>query len=249
MTSDAWTPSRRDGHLSELDLELLFADPDGHPRVAAHAAGCGDCTARLTALRDQEASLAASGPPPALAAVLPPPVPANRPFAVLFGLTSGIAVAAAALVAVVVVLRTPLDDGYTVKGSAVDLEVFAHDGVAVRPLADGSDVHPRERLGFRLTTREPGYLLVVGRDDSGTEYPCWPADGRARSVAASGIAEDLDAAVRLDDRLGTETISALLCTEPVTLGDAMEVLAGRGAAECVVETVALHKVAAGQGTE
>ncbi len=241
MSGPNTEPTRRDGHLSDLDLELLFAEPSEHPGLSAHCADCDSCRARLAAVRDEEDAFRQRVMPSVLVAAHQVPQPANRPV-VWAVVTTLIALAAAVLLVLRLGPTTvdPLDD-FTTKGGAIDLEVFIHDGDSVRP-AD-HEVHPGDRLGFRVTPREDGYLMVIGFDATGP-YPCWPSDSAAVFVRAEGVALDLDAAIRLDERLGTERIVAVLCEHPVNYSDVrMAVEQGGAEGGCVSDEVELVKTA------
>jgi len=250
VSAQPWTPSRQDGHLSELDLELLLGEPETHAALGQHCAGCEPCRSRLDALRDDAAAWAPSAswqaPVVAVGGTTPAPaVPksANRPWPAI---VTALSVAAALLVAVRVMPVTHGEgEDFRVKGASVDLAVFVHDGTAQRAAQPGETVHPGDRLAFRVSPRRGGFLRVVGLDATGA-YPCWPstAEEGAIPVTATGRAQDLDAAVRLDGRLGEERIVAVLCDEAVGYSEVVAALrADERPGGCVTDEVLLHKAA------
>ncbi|MCB9687857.1 MAG: hypothetical protein H6738_18960 [Alphaproteobacteria bacterium] len=224
------TPFRRDGHLSDLGLELLEAGEIGREVVQEHLDGCATCRARWQALADDDVL-----PLPAR----PTPRPANRPNPGWLGL--GALVALAAAVVLVVLLRPRPDTFRPRGGDGIGLEVWVErDGRSV-PLVGGESVVPGERLGFRIIDPRGGHLLVAGRDATGAWYPCWPPDGRSRELGPSVDPRQLDAAVAFDDVPGDEELVALRCVRPIALTSLPP--SGQPPEGCVQSVVRLHKEA------
>jgi hypothetical protein len=104
------------------------------------------------------------------------------------------------------------------KGTTFEVEVHVHDGQTSRLVSGGDVVHPGERMGFRVRASMPGHLLLIGRDDRGATYPCYPASGQASApVAGSSQMVALDAALAFDDALGSERLIAFFCDAPLEL--------------------------------
>jgi hypothetical protein len=158
------------------------------------------------------------------AADLPPAAdlplrPAVRPFRPRWAAV-GLGLAAAAAVALAI--RPPVpSDTFTTRGPDLELEVFrSTPGGAVR-LSDGSRVSAGDKLGFRLRSGVEGYAMVVGIDETGTMYPCWPQGPApaAQHVAPAPAPEVLPTAVTLDATPGAERIVAIRCDMPFSLAD------------------------------
>jgi hypothetical protein len=128
-------------------------------------------------------------------------------------------------------VQAPEDDGLRLKGRALPTrapvpterpfswEVFVNDDSGTRAVVDGDTVYPGQRLGFRVHPRHSGHLLIVGVDDRGQDYLCYPQrqGGQGALVAASDKPYSLEEAVRLDEVTGHERLLALFCPEPVSL--------------------------------
>ena len=247
----------RSGHLLELTLDRYRFDPPEpalHTAVTAHLATCEPCRAALDALvlGDAQVSLA----PPARSSVVI--AMAARDFSATRRKTAwlggGVVLALAALVLFATRPWQPADDVITLKGSPIDFEIHVHDGERSRPVLSGDVVHPGERMGFRVHLRRAGYLAIFGRDDQGASYPCYPlAEGapvaanlEAVALARSDAPLTLPVAMRFDDILGDEHITAVFCEGPFALGTAPITMAAELAQRgCQVREVMLHKVPAG----
>ena len=65
-----------------------------------------------------------------------------------------------------------------------------------------------------------GYLIIVGRDQSGAVYQCAPQSGTAAiSFKATPKLSPLKEAVELDTLLGREELFLIFCDGPFALGD------------------------------
>ncbi len=103
-------------------------------------------------------------------------------------------------------------DGFTRKGDGFALSVVIDDGEGGRLLSTGDRVRGGDRLGFRVHAEKPGHLMIVGRDERGDVYPCFPQAGkRAQAIPASTTPVTLEAAIELDETPGRERIVGLLC--------------------------------------
>ena len=101
---------------------------------------------------------------------------------------------------------------------------------------------PGERMGFRVKARELGYLLVLGRDDTGNRYLCYPEGVIGDAVAVpfheSPEPQVLPTAMRFDDILGSEHITAIFCPAPFGADEVGENMQPPG---CVSREVTLKK--------
>lgn len=235
------SPLDRGGHLSELALDRLRYDPalptEEKAELDQHLARCAECQAALATLSAEDAAFAVA--PRA-------PVVALRPKSPLRWLGAGVAalaIAAAALIAVNMPTTKLFDpDDLRVKSGPFDFEVFVHDGAESRAVMSGDTVFPGERMGFRVRARETGYLLVLGRDDSGNRYLCYP-DGVIGDAVAVAFQESteplvLPTAMRFDDILGSEHITAIFCPAPFGADEVGEDMQPPG---CVSRAVRLQK--------
>lgn len=217
----------RAGHLSEYALDRLRFDPADEAFVAAataHLASCQACQHRQLTLARADETLSLS-PRPSRSR-------RSRPAWLTF-------VTPLVLAALAFIIARPWsgegprssgprlvsdDDVRTLKGSPLDLEVFIHDGTRSRPVASGATIHPGDRMGFRARTLRDGHLLIVGQDDRGQVYGCWPQVADVESASAVPLrrterAEMLPTAMRFDSVLGTETITAVFCPHPFAFSD------------------------------
>ena len=226
----------RDGHLSELSINRYLYDPvldtDLRDAFAEHLQSCAVCRERLKAVQDFDASLELRPPTEAaqISAVsgvsvarLEPRRP-RRADKAWWG--AGVALAAAAALALVMgsgpetVSGSELDTT-RLKGSKLDFEVYVHDGTTSRLVDGGDKVHPGDRVAFRVATRQDGYLLVMGLDQAGSVYVCYPQqnEGMAAAFSASEKAMKLEQAMQFDTQLGRELLVAVWCPDPFHIDD------------------------------
>jgi hypothetical protein len=145
--------------------------------------------------------------------------------------TASAALVAAAAVALLIWNRVPVEDELLRKGSDFALEAFAKGADKPREVGDGDVVHPGERLGFRVRSQEPGFVLIAGVDDLGHAYPCHPPSGLAAPWEPSTTAVVVEGAVELDDAIGAERIVALWCPDRFAFEDIVTTLKAGARAE------------------
>ncbi|MCP4804986.1 MAG: DUF4384 domain-containing protein [Proteobacteria bacterium] len=222
----------RDGHVLELALERYVLDEleSGHAElVDLHVAECETCAASLTAIHEDDTAMPAFWARIDLSGDtdLGDIEPANDPQGVTIPpwkkITPILGLLAAALL---IGLLLPTGPEFEARGGEVELQVYRHDGEQGAPVFDGDVVHPGERLGFRLASGRGGHAMVVGVDDAGTIYPCWPQP-EGVSVLLDPMTEPttLPTAVRLDDMLGSERIVAVVCDDAFTFGHVADAIA------------------------
>jgi hypothetical protein len=134
--------------------------------------------------------------------------------------------------------------GVRLKSAGFSLAAWAKSAAGVRPIESGDAIHPGESLGFQLFSHRAGHLVIFGSDELGNTYLCYPQHlgGRSTYLEAAPAGIELRQAVRFDDVLGTETIVALLCPEPVDYtmvservahGARLDDVVGRIAGDCL----------------
>ncbi len=145
-------------------------------------------------------------------------------------------------------------DTFRAKGAALELQIRSADQ---GDLVSGARVSPGEKLGFSVISEEPGELLILGIDSTGSAYGAYP-QGSDRSTAVTGQAEalDLSTAVQLDEVGVLERFVALRCPEALTLAAASQALQAAALQHdrdqllppiregCVQDEIVLHKGAA-----
>ncbi|HEV7554218.1 MAG TPA: hypothetical protein VGO00_02120, partial [Kofleriaceae bacterium] len=131
--------------LSDLCLDEMLAGE--HTDGAAHLASCARCRSREQILAVDRAAFRTAIPR------------LQRPSRVWLG--AGIVASLAAAAVVVLVVRVP-DDGTRTKGRA-HLSLVVGHGASMQ-LADRA--RPGDTLTYLVTTMEPSYVAVLGRDAS-----------------------------------------------------------------------------------
>ncbi len=276
----------RDGHVTALALERYLHEPKAHGlrrTLDAHLSACGTCAGRLSAMEAMNATPLVV-PPALLQRRTQAKVVQLRPriFATAALAIAAVALVAVALPQALGGAAVDLDatdpapmvqgpgagsatgatgavaasTGLRRKGGSFDVGFWVHDGARERAVASGDTVRAGERVGFRVWSATPGYLLIVGVDSSGPAYACHPQSGTAGLVAAAPEARTLASAVRFDAKPGLERLVALRCDAPFALADVRVALerAGHGADPkrqlpvlrpgCAQRQIVLRKVAA-----
>lgn len=239
-TEPTFSGFRRDGHASDLALDLLL-DGDAPAGLEAHLQSCAACQARLDAASAHDAALPIlpDFARPSSAATYREPTAANRPWM----WTSVLLAAAVALFAATAVLQ-PADDGIRVKGSSVLLQVFKDEGDSSARLRDGDQVSPGDRLGFRLRQRRAGHVMIIGVDQLDEPYLCFPQSEEGDSIELTAASEPraLPEAIRMDDTRGEELLVAIVCDAPFTYeAMAQRVVDDRIPDDCVTDSLTLEK--------
>jgi len=97
----------------------------------------------------------------------------------------------------------------------LNVEFFLNRAGQVERARDESIVHPGDRVGFRVSTPVAGHLMIVGQDQSGVPYLCYPQDtsGRANEFGPTQAMVPLEQAIVLDEVLGQERLRAIFCAQ------------------------------------
>jgi hypothetical protein len=198
-------------HPSELALEGHLLSPSAE--VAAHAAGCPLCTARLARMTEEGETFQREVYPRAVGAVRAAATPVERP--PRRWLLAALPVAAAAAAAVVLVVRGagPGPDYVGLKGGSLGLSVFVGRSGDAAAVVDGAHVPPDGALRFSLRTARPCQLWVASVDAGGQVSQLYPAGGGAPAVLErSG---PLPGGAILDGQVGPERLYAVCTPEPL----------------------------------
>lgn len=186
-------------HLTGPELERIAAG--GEP--PGHAAGCGECAARVAAIAQARARYLEAHPPDELirAARMRVRRRAGR-------LTSRGTIAvglACALAAGALLVAWPRGDapGIRTRGAAVALVTFVMRGGETFAARDGEALRPGDRLSFAYAAPDARRLLLLGIDDGGTisRYAAGDALAPGRGQLPVGL--------RLDTRRGEERLVAV----------------------------------------
>jgi hypothetical protein len=217
------------GHLSDLTADRFIHDEfdgDEARELDRHLLDCADCRNLIEEMRAFDAQLVGKFGPPGIetkeATPTPPAKVLSFPTRRAIGSVMAIA-AAAALVFFVVqpqdggVIPTP--DRVLIKGNPLTWEVQVEDGDTVKPVEPGATVHPGNRVGFKVRTRNDGYLAIIGIDDDGASYTAYPQGGKTEAAAwsKSEALVPLEAAMRFDAGQSRERLVAVFCLDPFAL--------------------------------
>ncbi len=233
MTTHLFT---QEGHLSDLTLDRLLLEDlsgDEHASVQEHLEACAACREDLDAVRHHDAAFFETHAPdwaaPAQASGRAPRAEGGEASRTFWSATTRRALltlgaAAIAVFALMPLLQAPSggrntgpEEGIRIKGEPMRMEVYVHDGKTARVAMHGERVSPGDRLGFKLFTRQSGWIMIVGWDHTKELYIGYPqtrGEPHAESMEARPEGVDLQAALVLDDLLGVEHLMAIQCQEP-----------------------------------
>ena len=204
----------RDGHLTELGLSRLLYE--GDVVAAAHVEGCTTCATVAAEMRAEDA-----------ASMIP--LPDQKPKRSVNRSQIAGTLAFVTVVGVIfLVVRSQTElfvgaaPGIRARGGAeVDLTVHVHDGRESRVVAPGAVVRPGDKARFEVLVGKPGFVMVVGMDERGEQYACWPQEDNpaAMKMEASDKPVVSPTAVEFDETPGDEHLFALWCDHPFMLSD------------------------------
>jgi hypothetical protein len=211
-------------HLSDLVLDRLLTGEAVEPDPRAHLEACGECAARLAALRREADAFARAAPIAALAATTRQRLARDgwRARRRRFGYAA-LAIVPAAAALLVLWWRAPVEMVRTKGGLALDVFRKPVAG-AVEVLAPSGEAHPGDGLRFRLSTPRAGFITIVSIDGAGMVSSYFP-DAPELAPIAKGQAQLLDGAVELDATLGPERLLALVCAERLHTRDVRDAVA------------------------
>lgn len=205
----------RDGHLTELGLSRLLYE--GDVVAAAHVEGCATCNTVIAKMRAEDEAL-----------MIPLPEQKAKRSVNRSQIAGTLAfVSVVAVIFVVVRSQTELFSGAAKPdlrargGGMVDLTVHVHDGRESRVVAPNATVRPGDKARFEVLVAKPGFVMVVGMDDRGEHYACWPQEDNpaAMKMEASDKPVVSPTAIEFDETPGNEHLFALWCDHPFMLAD------------------------------
>ena len=205
-------------HLSSLALQQIVAREMAGARrdhALAHLAACEHCRSRRTELEgDVERFPREIDVPGAVDALVRAVAPAPRRWYRRPSFAAA-TVGVAACAVLIVRLADPGSMGRPPEArpkGGLGFEVIRRDlRGRVETVASEDRLCPGEAIRFRVMSREPGFVAIVGVDaaQSVTPYGSLPA-------LAGGVPRVLDGSIILDDTLGPERIIAVVCDWPIT---------------------------------
>lgn len=112
------------------------------------------------------------------------------------------------------------------KSSGHRFEVYIHDGQRVRVAQGGDEVHPGDRVGFKIVPNPTGHVMIVGVDQTGSPYLGYPQDlsGASKEFELGPGSVELDQALELDHVLGQERFILLICPTAFTFDQLSEAI-------------------------
>jgi len=188
-------------HLSTLVLHRLrYGELSEAERseVHAHLKTCERCAAMLRAQENHRAAFELRPVPDAIRDLSRQPVPANAPWRWRRWLAAGVALAAAALLAVLVVPDlggvSPGEDVVRIKGPARDFEAWLDTPQGPRPLGTDEILRAGDRIQVRFRRPTQPWVSLAGTDASGNieVYGTWTADMHTPDWQLAPFALELD---------------------------------------------------------
>jgi len=201
----------------ELDAYWLTGCPADHP-LGRHLESCADCRARL---REHEGARQVFEREiyPASASLVSDRLAGSSGGASVarFGWLLSPRLAAVAAFGIVIVLLAvvlwktagaPGVDGYSgIKGS-VGLQVFCLRAGRVFQMNEGERLLPADHIRFRVSTAEPGFVLVVALDADGSLQPY-------AAVRVAGGEQELPGSIVMDESRADERIFAFFAQRTI----------------------------------
>jgi len=234
-------------------LEALSAGEAVGSDVEAHTAGCPDCSAQLSALREAAVAFVKARPPERFLRQLErrEVAPAPRP-SLLRRLVPALGLAVPLALAVVLLprlLERPAD-GVTLKGDGFRVAIARAGGGAPELVASDAVVHPGDALRFSYEAARDGYLLVLDLDGRGTASVLHPFGASAASPLPANQRDFLPGSVVLDDAPGPEFVLAVFSPRPFEAAPLLEALRAQARRPepalscdgCTVTTLRLRKL-------
>lgn len=223
-------PTRRQGHdcLSDLALDRLLLGEGGEgSRHRAHLESCEACKGAFARLKADRERFASEVDVPTRAALLldaasrATRVDLSRRWVRALTLPLGLSAAAAAFLLVARPSMDGIPDPSPVGDSRIkgDFQVATYvrfrDRQQPGTLYMGEPLRAGDQVQFRVSTSQPGYLVIVGVDSQAQVslfYPPGPAAARLET----GRDKPLETAVEIDATPGHEVVVALRCNDAVT---------------------------------
>ncbi|MFL5423834.1 MAG: hypothetical protein ACJ783_02280 [Myxococcales bacterium] len=207
-------------HPSELAMEAYLLDPE-RSSLSDHLGGCETCKARLARMEKEGEDFRRF----VLPATLDRVVEANsrRRFSLNGWMMAVPAMAAAAVLAVLVLPKTPDPEGppedYVGVKGGLALVVYTTSERGATTVWDGDKVNPKAALRFKVV--HPGKtkacnLWLLSIDDSGQVSRIYPTRGEEGAHIAQTT--PLPGGAVLDGKTGLERLYAVCSPEPIAYG-------------------------------
>ena len=100
-------------------------------------------------------------------------------------------------------------DAFTFKGG-LSMTVV-RDGAKQEVLSAGAKVAAGDTLGFEVSAKEPGYLMIIGIDGALAPYPAHPSQPGAAVAYQALTSRPVGAAIQMDATPGVERLVAIHC--------------------------------------
>ena len=104
---------------------------------------------------------------------------------------------------------------YRDKGT-FQLSIFSDAQKGGKRLVPGESVVPGGRIRFAISTKQGGFLTIVGIDETRKVFLYYPSRPDLFHLIKPGLEQLLLGAIRLDDTGGTEWVVALLCQKKLS---------------------------------
>ncbi|MFL5291219.1 MAG: hypothetical protein ACJ79U_06850 [Myxococcales bacterium] len=206
-------------HPSELAMEAYLLDPE-RSSLSDHLGGCETCKARLARMEKEGEDFRRF----VLPATLDRVVEANsrRRFSLNGWMMAVPAMAAAAVLAVLVLPKTPDPEGppedyIGVKGG-LGLVVYTTSERGATTVSDGAKVNPRAALRFKVRpgNTRPCNLWLLSIDEAGQVSRIYPTEGEEGAHIAQPT--PLPGGAMLDGKTGFERLYAVCSPVPIAYG-------------------------------
>jgi hypothetical protein len=195
--------------LSELEAELLSADEQ--LKIRAHVDRCERCRLWLADGRAAFEAIANKDGPAIVAAMHGV---AAKPRARFGARAGGLAAAAAIFVAFLLLQKEPPET--TLKGGGLGLKIYRERAGKTSEVGSGAALFPKDRLRFEVDLPKKSQVMIIGVEETGEVYRCFPSASDASVELAAGPHQLLPDAIELDDSIGQEWVHLVACGSPFT---------------------------------
>ncbi len=220
-------------HLSDLDLDAMRLGAAA-PEAIEHLQGCETCQGRQHALTREAEDFAQRFNPAGLAvqtlAQTPPPRPWWRRLA-------WVSAPLAAVTALLLVVVMPDEPGLRTKGSPSPVEVFVVTEQGPKPMS--ATVAPGARLAVRINPGKARQVRLLWGPKRGPWQALYP-DAAAPSWQTKGPSW-LSQEVVLDGETAPERLQVVLCRQPVSHAQALDLIRDVARSGCALHFVDVVK--------
>jgi hypothetical protein len=200
--------------LAQYEARSL-ADPE-RAQIASHVAACSRCTRWLEEGREAFDALPDADKHRIVTTMLEASKSAKRRPSPAW---IGVFAAAAAAVLVISLPKIDPNEDTTPKGKGLSLRVYRERQGSVEKALVGEPFQKDDRLRFEVDLPKPGHVMIVGVEERGDKYRCFPNRGDDSAALPAGERQLLPDTIQLDESVGQETLHLLLCPEPFGFDD------------------------------